>query len=121
GRRMREDSWEYDPTHKLILCTNHKPKIRGTDHAIWRRIHLVPFTAVFKSDRQDKRLPEEVRQELPRIPAWAGPGRLAWQRGRVEPAKGRARGDHGIPQGARPAGSLLGRMLQRSPGVELPF
>src|SRR5216683_6275658 len=28
ARRMREDNWEFDPTHKLVLCTNHKPEIR---------------------------------------------------------------------------------------------
>src|SRR5262249_33973270 len=40
ARRMREDFWQCAPTHKLILCTNHKPKIRGTDPAIWRRPRL---------------------------------------------------------------------------------
>ncbi len=25
ARRMREDFWQFDPTHKFALCTNHKP------------------------------------------------------------------------------------------------
>ena len=29
ARRMRENFWEFRPTHKLVLCTNHKPSIRG--------------------------------------------------------------------------------------------
>jgi putative DNA primase/helicase len=80
ARRMHEDFWEFSPTHKLILCTNHKPQIRGTDHAIWRRIRLVPFTVTFTEERQDKQLPEKLRAELPGILAWAVEGCLEWQR-----------------------------------------
>ena len=46
-RRMREDWWSFLPTHKIVMLTNHKPKIRGRDHAIWRRLGLVPFDMVF--------------------------------------------------------------------------
>src|SRR5262249_47496846 len=35
ARRMREDPWSFDPTHTLVLATNHMPDIRGTDDAIW--------------------------------------------------------------------------------------
>ena len=38
ARRMREDFWEFEPTHKPWLAANHRPIVRGTDHAIWRRI-----------------------------------------------------------------------------------
>lgn len=31
ARRMREDFWQFLPTHKTVLCTNHAPIIRGTD------------------------------------------------------------------------------------------
>src|SRR5262249_502237 len=80
ARRMREDFWEFSPTHKVILCTNHRPRITGTDHAIWRRIRLIPFTVTIPDDNQDKRLPEKLRSELPGILAWAVQGCLAWQR-----------------------------------------
>src|SRR3712207_9581267 len=43
ARRMRENFWQFDPTHTTFLATNHKPEVRGTDHAIRRRIKLVPF------------------------------------------------------------------------------
>jgi putative DNA primase/helicase len=90
GRRMREDSWQYNPTHKLILATNHKPIIRGTDHAIWRRLALVPFTVTFwnreageKGDaglEQDKSLPGQLKTEAAGILAWMVRGCLEWQR-----------------------------------------
>lgn len=80
ARRMREDFWEFDPTHKLVLCTNHRPIISGTDHGIWRRLLLVPFLQRFDGERQDKHLPEKLKAERAGILAWAVRGCLEWQR-----------------------------------------
>ena len=79
ARRMREDFWEFAPTHKLILCTNHKPKVRGTDHAIWRRLKLVPFVRRFDGDNADKTMPAKLGAEADGILAWAVRGCLEWQ------------------------------------------
>ena len=38
---MRADFFEFTPSHKIWLASNHLPAIAGTDHAIWRRILLV--------------------------------------------------------------------------------
>jgi P4 family phage/plasmid primase-like protien len=78
ARRMREDFWEFAPTHKVFLAANHKPVVRGTDHAIWRRIKLVPFDVVIPKGEQDSRLPKKLRAELPGILAWAVHGCLEW-------------------------------------------
>jgi putative DNA primase/helicase len=80
ARRMREDFWEFSPTHTVFLGTNHKPEVRGTDHAIWRRLKLVPFDVTIPESEQDKRLPEKLRQELPGILAWIVRGCLEYQR-----------------------------------------
>jgi putative DNA primase/helicase len=80
ARRMREDFWEFAPTHKVILCTNHKPQVRGGDHAIWRRLRLVPFVVTIPDEQQDKQLPEKLRAEAEGILAWLVRGCLAWQR-----------------------------------------
>lgn len=47
ARRMREDFWTFAPTHKVVLVTNHRPRIVGNDHAIWRRLVLIPFARKF--------------------------------------------------------------------------
>ncbi|MCE9605331.1 MAG: hypothetical protein K8U03_10565 [Planctomycetia bacterium] len=78
ARRMREDFWTFKPTHKLLLCTNHKPELRGTDHGIRRRLHLVPFVRTFAADEQDKSLPSKLRAELPGILSWAVRGAKRW-------------------------------------------
>jgi putative DNA primase/helicase len=80
ARRMKEDFWEFTPTHKIILCTNHKPAIAGTDHAMWRRVRLIPFTVIIPEAEQDKRLPEKLQAELPGVLAWCVRGCLDWQR-----------------------------------------
>lgn len=79
ARHMREDFFEFSPTHKIFLAANHKPVIRGTDLAIWRRIRLVPFTVTIPEDEQDKALAAKLRAELPGILTWAVLGCLAWQ------------------------------------------
>jgi putative DNA primase/helicase len=80
ARRMREDFWTFAPTHKLILCTNHRPRLTGRDHAIARRMRLVPFIRRFAESEQDKTLPEKLRAEAPGILAWLVAGCLDWQR-----------------------------------------
>jgi putative DNA primase/helicase len=86
ARWMHKDFFEFKPQHKIFLAANHKPVIRGRDHAIWRRIKLVPFTVTITDDEKDKALPDKLQGELPGILAWAVRGCLDWQqRGMGEP------------------------------------
>lgn len=80
ARRMREDFWTFSPTHKLVLLTNHKPQLRGTDVGIRRRLHLVPFTVTIPPERQDRSLGRKLRDELPGILNWAVNGAVRWFR-----------------------------------------
>lgn len=80
ARRMREDFWEFSPTHKIVLASNHKPRIRGTDHGIWRRVRLVPFDVTIPEGERDKQLPSKLEAEYPGILAWLVRGCLEWQR-----------------------------------------
>ena len=43
GRAQYEKFIEFDPTHKLILFTNHKPYVKDTSQGFWRRARLLPF------------------------------------------------------------------------------
>lgn len=91
ARYMRQDFFEFDPTHKVFLAANHKPVVRGTDHAIWRRIKMIPFDVTIPKEEQDPRLPEHLHAELPGILRWAVEGCLAWRReGLGEPEEVRA-------------------------------
>lgn len=86
ARRMREDFWTFNPTHKVLLAVNHLPGVDGVDHGIWRRIRQLPFTVTIPHDRQDKKLPEKLKAELEGILAWLVRGCMEWQRiGLAEP------------------------------------
>ena len=79
ARYFYSEFFEFIAQFKLFLATNHRPAIKGTDHAIWRRIRLVPFEVTIPPEEQDKNLPEKLRAELPGILAWAVRGCLGWQ------------------------------------------
>jgi P4 family phage/plasmid primase-like protien len=78
ARRMREDFWEFPPTHTIWLSVNHKPTVRGGDHGIWRRILPIPFEVRF--DPPDSSLPEKFRVEASGILNWLVEGALAYQK-----------------------------------------
>jgi putative DNA primase/helicase len=80
ARFMRAEWFDFKPTHKLWLSTNHKPEIRGTDNAIWRRIRLVPWAVAIPPAERDRKLAEKLRGELSGILAWIVSGCIAWQR-----------------------------------------
>ena len=80
ARFMKKDYFEFDPTFKMILITNHKPIIYGTDYAIWRRVSLVPFTVQIPTEKQDESLRSwKFRDEWPGILNWLIEGCLIWQ------------------------------------------
>jgi putative DNA primase/helicase len=79
ARFMRQEFFEFRPTHKLWMYGNHKPIIRGTDDGIWRRIHLVPFLVTIPEAEKDPGLVKRLNAELPGILKWAVDGCLAWQ------------------------------------------
>jgi putative DNA primase/helicase len=87
ARRLYQDHWEFSPTHKLVIASNARPVVVGTDNGIWRRLRLIPFGVTFAPERQDKDLPEKLRREMTGILAWCIRGCLEWQtEGLGEPA-----------------------------------
>lgn len=85
ARRMQEDFWSFEPTHKLFLAGNHRPVVRGDDEGIWRRMRLIPFTVTIPEVERDPGLPEKLRAELPGILAWAVRGAVEWAAGGLQP------------------------------------
>ena len=76
---MRAEFFEFLPEFKLWLAANHKPVIRGTDLAIWRRVKLVPFNVTIPERKRDPDLPARLRDELAGVLAWAIEGCRSWQ------------------------------------------
>lgn len=79
ARRMREDFWEFLPTHHIVIAANHKPLIRGSDYAIWRRVLLVPFQVTIPESERDPALLEKLLGEREGILTWAVRGCQSWR------------------------------------------
>ena len=81
ARRLHRDPFTFRPTHKIILSTNHRPHVRGTDHGIWRRLAIVRFNATIAEEAKVADFRERfLRPELPGILNWAVEGLMRWRR-----------------------------------------
>ncbi len=86
ARNLYEEPFDFTPTHKTFLTTNHKPIVRGTDEGIWRRIHLLPFIKTIPVAERDVNFREKVLlPELPGILNWALDGLKEYQREGLKP------------------------------------
>lgn len=78
ARYMRGDEFTFNVTHKHLLAGNFKPRLKGDDYAMQRRMVLVPFTQQFIGTRKDEHLPEKLKAEYPGILSWAIEGARKW-------------------------------------------
>lgn len=90
ARFMHGDFFEFSPTHKLQLVTNHKPTIKGQDTGIWRRVMLIPYVVTFgdgedvaagrarhlKDRTLERRLEEPAESEA--VLSWLVEGARIW-------------------------------------------
>ena len=85
ARFLHGEYFDFVPAFKLFLAVNHKPIIKGTDHAIWRRVRLIPFDVTIRENEQDRKLPEKLEAERAGILRWLVEGCVAWQRDGLGP------------------------------------
>ncbi|MFF0794970.1 phage/plasmid primase, P4 family [Streptomyces spiralis] len=71
ARRMRQDFFSFEPTHKLWLLGNHRPEVGTGGFAFWRRMRLIPFERVVPDNRKIDNLADILVTE-------EGPGILSW-------------------------------------------
>jgi putative DNA primase/helicase len=86
GAFLYENEFVFQPSHKLVIATNHKPDIE-VDTAARRRVHLVPFDAEFTGPRENNNLEEELRGEAPGIMHLLVQACLEWQERGLDPPK----------------------------------
>jgi putative DNA primase/helicase len=85
ARFLYREYFEFKSQFKIWLAANHKPQVRGTDNAIWRRIRLIPFRVTIPPERQDRHLMAKFKKELPGILQWAIDGCLSWREMGLDP------------------------------------
>jgi putative DNA primase/helicase len=90
-RFLRAEFFTYFPAFKVWFSTNHRPVIRGTDPAVWKRVMLLPFSVNIPAALLLQKKPlilsyeNELYEELPGILAWAVEGCLDWQKKGLNP------------------------------------
>lgn len=77
ARFMRQDFFTYHPQFKLLFAGNHQPTLNAVDPAMRRRFNMLPF--LYKPSEPDHLLEDKLREEAPRILAWALQGCMEWQ------------------------------------------
>lgn len=86
ARKMRQDAFEFDPSHTPLLIVNHKPELRGTDHGLWRRILIFPFTVTVPEEDRIKGFADILlEEEGGAILQWLIDGAAAWYERGVDP------------------------------------
>src|SRR5947207_7718345 len=60
-RHLNRGFFELRPAFKLIISGNYKPRIKGTDDGIWRRINLIPWPVKIKEC--DPHLADKLKKE----------------------------------------------------------
>lgn len=81
ARFMRGDFFEFAMSQKHVIVGNFKPRLRGGDPAMARRMLLVPFNTSFKGADRDPMMLDKLKAEAPAIMAWIVQGAVDWHRG----------------------------------------
>ena len=64
GERKYEHPFTFTPFARIMLATNHLPKLRDVTHAFFRRLVMLKFNRNFTADEMDMNLPAKLKAEL---------------------------------------------------------
>jgi putative DNA primase/helicase len=80
ARFMRQDFFDFTPTHKFLIAGNNKPHLSGKVDEAWRRrFHIIPFTRIVEEKDRDFDLRVKLEAEWPNILQWMIEGCKQWR------------------------------------------
>lgn len=81
ARHLYQPPVTWEPSHQLVYVTNHLPRVKGNDPAVWRRVRVIPFDVVVPEDKRDAQLPERLKLAVDAVLTWAVNGWFAYEDG----------------------------------------
>ncbi len=93
ANKMRQDSYTFQPTAKLIIGANNVPNMRRFDEALRRRLVLIRCDNPVPNSQQDINLAEKLRAEAGQILTWALEGATEYCRNGLPKMPGSLRSD----------------------------
>ena len=118
GAHLYEREFTFQPSHKLIIATNHKPELE-VDNAARRRVHLVPFDAEFSGQNEEKGLEDTLKKEAPGIMALLVESCLEWQSTGLNPPERVTRATRQLFEELDPIGRFAAERLAEDPDAFL--
>lgn len=71
AEKKYKDPFHFDPSHTLVLYTNHLPKVSANDDGTWRRLIVIPFNAKITGKSDIKNYSDYLFEN-------AGPSIMKW-------------------------------------------
>lgn len=71
AEKKYKDPFSFEPSHTLVLYTNHLPKVSANDDGTWRRLIVIPFNAKISGSSDIKNYSDYLFEH-------AGPAILKW-------------------------------------------
>jgi putative DNA primase/helicase len=85
ARLMRKDFFEFTPQFKLMIQSNHKPRLTNAGKAMSRRVHLIPFIVQVPDNEVDRELGSKIRANIGAVVRWIIQGAVEWKRIGLQP------------------------------------
>ena len=79
ARRPYEMPFDFSPSYKAFMLTNHRPRLKTTDHGTMRRLAIVPFDVTIDPAKDVKNFNRTLQAETPGILNWLIEGCLKWK------------------------------------------
>lgn len=71
AEKKYKDPFKFEPSHTLVLYTNHLPRVGANDDGTWRRLIVIPFNARIKGKSDIKNYADYlVKNAGPYIMSW---------------------------------------------------
>ena len=79
ARNLYQPPVTWEPSHQLVYVTNHLPRVKGNDPAVWRRVRVIPFDVVVPEADRDPELPERLKLAADAVLTWAVRGWFTYE------------------------------------------